>query len=119
MEEVEQICTRIAIIDKGKNLAIGTKEELKQMIRTGETIHIQVHGLDKEELQQLQQLPHVIDLNYEDDQLTIRCSKGKHNLLRVLDFMREHDSTCRNVFAEQPTLNDVFLEITGKELRDL
>lgn len=45
MEEVEQICSRIAIMDKGKNLAIGTKDELKQMIKKSESISIDILDL--------------------------------------------------------------------------
>lgn len=118
MEEVEQICSRIAIIDKGKNLAIGTKEELKSMIKTGETISIEILGLTDEVIQGIRSLPHVYSLSYEDHLLKVRCSGGKHNLIRVLDYLRSEDLSFGRVFSELPTLNDVFLEITGKELRD-
>lgn len=118
MEEVEQICSRIAIIDKGKNLAIGTKEELKSMIKTGETISIEILGLTDEIIQGIRSLPHVYSLSYEDHLLKLRCSGGKHNLIRVLDYLRSEDLSFGRVFSELPTLNDVFLEITGKELRD-
>ena len=47
MEEVEQICTRIAIIDHGRSIAVGTKEELKNMIKTGETITIEAIALEQ------------------------------------------------------------------------
>ncbi len=46
MEEVEQLCTRIVIMDKGKTLATGTKEELKSMINDGETISVEMYVLD-------------------------------------------------------------------------
>ena len=64
MEEVEQICTRIAIMDKGRIIASGTKEELKQMIKTGETITIEAIILSSEQLDKLRTLPHVFDLQY-------------------------------------------------------
>jgi ABC-2 type transport system ATP-binding protein len=50
--------------------------------------------------------------------LTIRLSSAKHNLVRVLDYLKDNDVSFGRVFSELPTLNDVFLEITGKELRD-
>lgn len=118
MEEVEQICSRIAIIDHGRVLATGTTEELKQMIKTGESITIEGILLSPDILAAIRELPHVFDLTYEEQVLKIRLGTAKHNLVRVLNFLQEHDITFGRVFSELPTLNDVFLEITGKELRD-
>ena len=118
MEEVEQICTRIAIMDKGRNLALGTKDELKAMIDLGETIQMEVMELSEEVSDAIWTLPHVISVSYDKGLLKVRFSKGKHNLLRLLDLLKEKEIAFGNVHSELPTLNDVFLEITGKELRD-
>lgn len=118
MEEVEQLCTRIAIMDKGKNLAIGTKEELKQMIKKSETITIEILDLSEEDLNAIRQLKHVYEARFENHILTVCCSGGKHNLIRVLNYLQEKELSFGRVYSELPTLNDVFLEITGKELRD-
>ena len=118
MEEVEQICTRIAIIDHGRVLASGTTEELKKMIKTGETITIEAVALTKNNLADIRSLSHVFDLSYKDQTMILRCSGAKHNLIRVLNYLQEQDIPFGRVFSELPTLNDVFLEITGKELRD-
>lgn len=118
MEEVEQICTRIAIMDKGKNIAIGTKDELKAMIDLGETISVEVLELPDELKEEITRLPHVIQVHYESQLLKVKFSKGKHNLLRLLDLLKEQETGFGGVHSELPTLNDVFLEITGKELRD-
>lgn len=118
MEEVEQICTRIAIMDKGKNIALGTKDELKAMIDLGETIHVEILDLSDEVKEEIQKLPHVMKMTYENHLLKVRFSKGKHNLLRLLDLLKEKEVAFAGVHSEMPTLNDVFLEITGKELRD-
>ena len=118
MEEVEQICSRIAIIDHGRVLATGTTEELKQMIKTGESITIEGILLSPDILAAIRELPPVFDLTYEEQVLKIRLGTAKHNLVRVLNFLQEHDITFGRVLSELPTLNDVFLEITGKELRD-
>ena len=118
MEEVEQICTKIAIIDKGKNIAVGTKRELLSLIKTGETITIDVLNLTQDHLSHLKELPHVYQIDYDGNQLKITCSGGKHNLIRVLDYLKGADLHFGKVYSELPTLNDVFLEITGKELRD-
>ena len=74
MEEVEQICTRIAIIDHGRSIAVGTKEELKNMIKTGETITIEAIALEQKHLNDIQQLPHIFELSYHEQILTLRCT---------------------------------------------
>jgi len=118
MEEVEQICSRIAILDKGRCVASGSKEELKAMIKTGEKIHMEAAKLEPEELEEIRALQHVYQVEYDKGMLEIRCSGGKHNLVRVLDYFRQKEISFGRVYTELPTLNDVFLEITGKELRD-
>lgn len=118
MEEVEQICSRILIMDKGKNVAIGTKDQLKAMLDLGETISMEVLELPEETIGRLKSLPHVLGVKYENYILKVKFSKGKHNLMRLLDVMKEDNIAVGNIHSELPTLNDVFLEITGKELRD-
>lgn len=118
MEEVEQLCTRIAIMDKGKNLAIGTKDELKKMIKNTETVTIEVLDLEGRIISKINDLPHVYEVSYNDNKLMVYCSGGKHNLVRILDVLSQNNVPIGRVFSELPTLNDVFLEITGKELRD-
>lgn len=118
MEEVEQICSKIAIIDHGRVLACGTTEELKKLLKTGETITIEAIALDEELLNGLKSLPHIFDVKYDNQILKIRLSSAKHNLVRILNHLTEQGISFGRVFSELPTLNDVFLEITGKELRD-
>ena len=118
MEEVEQICSKIAIIDHGRVLACGTTEELKKLLKTGETITIEAIALDEELLNELKSLPHIFDVKYDNQILKIRLSSAKHNLVRILNYLTEQGISFGRVFSELPTLNDVFLEITGKELRD-
>ena len=118
MEEVEQICTRIAIMDHGRVIASGTSEELKKMIKTGETITVEAILLEEKHLQDIRSLPHVFDLHYENQILILRCTGAQHNLIRLLNYLQSQDITFGRVFSELPTLNDVCLEITGKQLRD-
>ena len=111
MEEVEQICTRIAIMDKGKNLAIGTTEELKRMIKKSEIISIDILDLLPAQIAAIRDIKHVYEVTFEHHCLKVLCSGGSHNL-------PEQNVSFGRVYSELPTLNDVFLEITGKELRD-
>ncbi len=118
MEEVEQLCSRIIIMDKGKNIASGTKEELKKKVNITETIKAEVRNADEETLSKIKQLPHITSSEYDGKLLTVKCSGGKHNLIRLIEVLNEHELHLGRVYTELPTLNDVFLEITGKQLRD-
>lgn len=118
MEEVEQICSRIAIMDKGQNVAIGTKEELKKMIKNTETITVEIPEMDEGELAHFRDLDHAYEAVFEEGRLLIRFSGGRQNLIHVLELLHADEIPFGRVFTELPTLNDVFLEITGKELRD-
>lgn len=119
MEEVEQICTRIAIIDKGKNIAIGTKDELKKMIRNTETVTIELSNSIEKVIDEIRKLQHVYEADVVNEKLVVKCSGGKHNLIRILGVLSENNISFGRVYSEQPTLNDVFLEITGTALRDM
>ena len=118
MEEVEQICSRIAIMDKGEVIALGTKEELKKMIKEGETIQVDMMEIPIKVLEKIQNLPHVSAVAFEENMLTVRCSGGRHNVIRILNTLQDENLSFGQVYTRLPSLNDVFLELTGKELRD-
>ena len=85
MEEVEQICTRIAIMDKGKNLAIGTTEELKRMIKKSEIISIDILDLLPAQIAAIRDIKHVYEVTFEHHCLKVLCSGGFHNLPHLLN----------------------------------
>lgn len=118
MEEVEQICTRIAIMDKGKIIATGTNDELKGMINSGEKITVEVFKIDNSILEGVRNLPNIISAEYNDNLLVAKSSRGKNNLVALMDYLKSKNVSIGKIYSEPPTLNDVFLEITGKELRD-
>ncbi|NLU52602.1 MAG: ABC transporter ATP-binding protein [Clostridiaceae bacterium] len=118
MEEVEEICTRIAIMDKGKIIASGTKEELKGMINSGERLTVELFKTDSSIIDGVLNLPNIVSAEFDGNLLIVRSIKGKNNLLKLLDYLKSRDIDVGKVYSEPPTLNDVFLEITGKELRD-
>jgi len=118
MEEVEQICSKIAIIDKGRVIAQGTKEELKAMISLGEKITMELYELPEKNINELKEFPGIYSVEYHENLLEIKSAKGRNNLIHILDYMAKNNIIFGKVYTELPTLNDVFLEITGKELRD-
>lgn len=118
MEEVEDICSRIMIMDHGKTLGLGTNAELKAMVSAGEKMEIDVEELPDGALACLQELSVVRRAEYAAPTLTIYCDNGESNVSDVLAVLHELSAHPGRIWAEPPTLNDVFLELTGRELRD-
>lgn len=118
MEEVEEICSRIMIMDKGRTLAIGTNTQLKVMTGIGETIEIDVLDLPEAARAKVAGLESVQRAEYDGKVLRVVCGNDQHNVSNVLDCLALFDARPGRIWAEPPTLNDVFLEITGRELRD-
>lgn len=118
MEEVEQICSRIMIIDKGRIIAAGTKEELKSMIKVGEIVFVESVELNQTLLDAIRQLPNTSLVDYKNHNLTVTFTKGRNNLMNLIDLLRKKNLGYGSVYSKLPTLNDVFLEFTGRQLRD-
>lgn len=118
MEEVEQICSNIMILDKGRVIAQGSKETLKEMITLGEKITVEVFRLKESQIQAVKALPNIVSVDLRDNTLVIKSQKGKNNLENILSLIKQEEISFGKIYSELPTLNDVFLEITGKELRD-
>src|SRR5699024_2415900 len=118
LEEAEMLCKRIIIMDKGKSLVSGTKEELKSMITTSEKMVVGFLNIEDEIVNKIKDIPHVIDIEKDDENYVIKFENGLNNLSNLLEFIKENNLTYTKLHSQLPSLNDVFLELTGKELRD-
>ena len=118
MEEVEIICDRVIILDKGKILATGTTDELKELAKIEEKVTVEVNDLDEKYTEQIKKLENVDEVTYNGNILLVTYKKGKNNLVELIDYMKEENIKYNKIYSERPTLNDVFLELTGKGLRD-
>jgi ABC-2 type transport system ATP-binding protein len=118
MEEAEQLCDRIVIIDKGKEIANGSKQELKEKIKIGEKVTIEVLEINPEQYKKISKIKNILDIEQIGNTINIVFKNGNHNLDTLIDLLKAEDIKYERFFSERPTLNDVFLEMTGKELRD-
>lgn len=118
MEEVKEICSRIMIMDKGRTLAIGTNAQLKVMTGIGENVEMEIAGLPEAARAKVQGLACVQRADYDGKALRVACSNGQHNVADILECLTAFEVHPGRIWSEPPTLNDVFLEITGRDLRD-
>lgn len=118
MEEVEILCDRVIILDKGKILATGTTDELKKKAKIEEKVTVEVNDLVPGYIEKIKELKNVDDVTYTNNVLLVTYKKGKNNLVDMIDYLKKESINYNKIYSERPTLNDVFLELTGKELRD-
>lgn len=118
MEEVEILCDRVIILDKGKIIASGTNDELKALAKIEEKVTIEVPELSPSQLSGFESIKNVSEVSYDNGVMKVVFNKGKNNLVEMVDYLKDNKIQYSKIFAERPTLNDVFLELTGKELRD-
>lgn len=118
MEEVEVLCDRVIILDKGKILAEGTSDELKSLAKIEEKVTVEIPILENKYLEEIKELKNIHEVNYTNNNLIVIYKKGKNNLSILIEYLNSKKIKYNKIFSERPTLNDVFLELTGKELRD-
>ncbi len=80
--------------------------------------NIQIVNIEDEVINAMYRIPHVIDIERNEEDFIIKFENGINNLSNLLNFIAEHNLTYIKLYSQLPTLNDVFLELTGKELRD-
>ena len=106
------------IMDAGRSVAEGTPDELKRLIDLGERIVVEVDVPGESLLARVRDLRCVTRASYADGELRVDCAPASHALLDVLAVLEEAGAAPGRVWSEPPTLNDVFLELCGRELRD-
>lgn len=118
MEEVEAICTKIGIIDHGKVIAEGSKEELKATITDKNSIEVTVDLTESIDVDSIKKISGVIDVSAEENKIKINSYKEVNNLDKVILYFTENNLHIRNIETKRPDLETVFLTLTGRKLRD-
>lgn len=119
MEEVEQICDEVAIIDSGKVIAKGTTEELKNMITDTEKLVIHTYGVEDKVIEEIRSIADIKSVEKDNNCIKISYKKNQNStLLKILQVIEDNGVNIDKIYNEVPTLNTVFLELTGKQLRD-
>lgn len=118
MEEVEFLCNRIYIMDKGNILAAGTKEEIKNILSAENTIQITVERVNDSFIQALRDHPVVNRVTVQDRVMTVLTPKEANAFSILFKIAEETNTMLTSIEIKTPTLEDVFLHLTGRALRN-
>lgn len=118
MEEVEELCFRVAIMDQGRLIAQGTKDELKELVATEERLVLELSAVNFNLVDELKGMGGVKECTLADNTVTLLAGKNSVNIGRIIDVVTATGADVLSLNVEKPTLESVFLTLTGKSLRD-
>ena len=118
MDEADILSDRIAIIDHGKLLQLDTPDNLKSSIGTGDILEITIKNNITKTLNELKSLEYIHSINLNDETLIMNLLNATNKLPEILKIIESNDSTLKNIIIRQNTLEDVFIELTGRQLRE-
>ncbi|MEK4510723.1 ABC transporter ATP-binding protein [Paenibacillus anaericanus] len=118
MEEVEQLCNRMYIMDHGQIIASGTQDELRRILSGEDTLLIQLNEPSPELVQELLVLDPVRQVEETESGLKLIVTKQSGILAHVVQVAERLSVQIVNINVYTPSLEDVFLQLTGRKLRD-
>ncbi|MEM7336171.1 MAG: ABC transporter ATP-binding protein [Chloroflexota bacterium] len=119
MEEAEELSNRVGIIDHGELVAVGTQNELTQMVGETDTIRLTLNSDENEDLRNIiREVDGVIHVNGEAEELILQTPDANEHLATVLAQINQHNKSVRQLQIDEPNLEAVFLHLTGRALRD-
>ncbi len=116
IEEAEKLCDRVAIVDQGRVIAQGTPRELKQ--RSAGTTRIELRLARPESDGALRQLEGVADCRASDGVYVVHSTRVPQTIVSLVKYLEAHGNELSSLDIAAPSLEDVFLELTGRSLRD-
>jgi ABC-2 type transport system ATP-binding protein len=118
MEEADQLCGRIAIIDHGKLLALDSPAQLKRSVPGGYLIELQVREIHPQFAEGLGALPGVVEVKSENDRLRIYADRIEGLLANAMRLASENNVMVTDAHVSEPSLENLFLHLTGRSLRE-
>ena len=118
MEEAEELCSRICVMDEGKIIASGTKQELVELVKEKTQINIKLDNISDNMIQIFKEIPGVFDAAIHEDTVSLFGENGDMLLADIVSKVSEKDCKIRSIDIQKPNLEAVFLHLTGKALRD-
>ena len=119
MEEADRLCDRIAIVDHGKLVALGTPVELKQSVPGSNVVEVQFNREDPEWKARLMALPHVTDVQSQSAGVyRVLTANGSQTTTQLVEMAASLGEQLTSLSVQNTSLDDVFVHYTGRQLRD-
>jgi ABC-2 type transport system ATP-binding protein len=118
MEEVEFLCSKILIIDRGKIIAGGTKDELVALTKIEKQVHLEITGNIENIADSINKLASVDSVTFSDNLIKVSMISNSTSYIEILTVVTDHDGKLLSMDIKEPDLEAVFLSLTGRELRD-
>jgi ABC-2 type transport system ATP-binding protein len=118
MDEAEKLCNRIAFVDKGKLISLDTTDNLRRLIPAGDLIEIGTDTMNDEAVGAIRGTNMIISVNFRDKILYISAQNGSRVLPVIVAVLEKHSITMTSISIRRPSLEDVFIYLTGKNLGD-
>ena len=118
MDEADTLSDRVAILNNGKLLKLDTPDNLKSSIGTGDILEIKLKNNIENTISELKKLTYIKNIARSDDKLSINLLNATNKLPEILKIIDNNKSLLKNITIRQNTLEDVFIELTGRQLRE-
>lgn len=118
LDEAEALCDRVAIVDYGKLMALGTPTELKRKVMGGDVVEAEFANLPDKAHKALEEAKFVLQVKRRENTLTILVKSGAEAVPRIVELADENGGKIRTITLREPTLDDVFLHFTGRSIRE-
>jgi ABC-2 type transport system ATP-binding protein len=118
MDEAEVLCDRVAIIDAGKIIAIGSPEELKSQIPGNDIISLTIDMISERTIERIRDLAFVHKVDTEGDTIRVYVDSGAQNLPALMDEMKSFGVKVVSATIHEQSLEDVFIHYTGRSIRE-
>lgn len=117
MEDAEKLCHRIAIVDRGKLIALDTLDGLLKLVGESDVIHLIAKEFPADAVVSIQHMPDVQNVSLDEDGMTIQLLHGRELLAAIIDALISSGTRIESIHIKEPDLETLFLHLTGTKLR--
>jgi len=118
LEEAESLCRRVAIVDYGKLMALGTPTELKRKVMGGDIVEVEVGVLPNQALEALKNSKFALEVKKHQNMINVLVKSGAEAVPEIVETVTRNGGKIRTITLREPTLDDVFLSFTGRSIRE-
>ena len=117
MEDAEKLCHRIAIMDKGKLIALDTQKGLLELVGKSDLIHVLAPEILPGPVESIKRMPNVQKVSLDEGNMTIQLLRGRESLVGIIDILTSSGTQVESIYIKEPDLETLFLHLTGTMLR--